>query len=472
MSRDGFRTEEDSVVGRVQVPDDALYGAQTQTALENFQISDVGFDRTFLCALGVIKTACVEANATLEKIDEERGAAIAQAAREVADGEHDEEFPLSVFQLGSGTNTNMNANEVIANRAAELLDADRGSRVVHPNDHVNMGQSSNDVIPTTIHVAASMSIENELISALEGLEAAFEERAAEFDDVIKIGRTHLQDATPIRLGQELSGHASQITHGIDRIEGTRRSLSELAIGGTAIGTGLNTHPNFPGLVVDRISDATGVTFREAENHFEAQAGRDAVVEASGALTTVAVSLMKIANDLRWLSCGPRTGFGEIELPTVQPAGSSIMPGKMNPVVPEIVCQVAAEVMGNNETITIGGQSGNFQINVMKPIMTKNLLESIELLAEAATLLTEKCVTGIEPNEEVCNRHAEQSLSLVTALAPHVGYDTATEVAKQALSEGRTIKQVALERDLLEAEELDRVLDPSRMTERGVPGETE
>ena len=469
MSEDEFRTEDDPVVGRVRVPRDALYGPQTQTALENFAISEIEFPREFIEALGEVKRAAADANVALGRLDEERGEAIRTAAEEVARGEHDEAFPLTIFQLGSGTNTNMNANEVIANRAAELLDAERGSRVVHPHDHVNMGQSSNDVIPTTIHVAARMAVEKRLLPTLEALADVLEERAEAFDAVVKTGRTHLQDATPIRLGQEFSGYASQMTHGIERIEGIRASLSELAIGGTAVGTGLNTHPDFPEAVVERLTEATGVPFREADDHFEAQAGRDALVEASGALKTVAVSLMKIANDLRWLSCGPRTGFDEIDLPTVQPAGSSIMPGKMNPVVPEIVCQVAAQVIGNDATITVGGQSGNFEINVMKPVMARNLLESIRLLTEGCALLAEKCVSGIEANETVCERNAELSLSLVTALAPHVGYDEASEIAAEALTEERTIEQVALDRGVLDEAALERILDPAGMTERGVPG---
>ncbi|MFB6121936.1 MAG: class II fumarate hydratase [Haloferacaceae archaeon] len=469
MSRDGFRVESDSVVGDVRIPDDALYGPQTQTALDNFDVSDVRFGREFVRALGRVKRACADANVALGRLDEERGEAIRTAAGEVARGDHDDAFPLSVYQLGSGTNTNMNANEVIANRAAELLDAERGSRVVHPNDHVNMGQSSNDVIPTTIHVAALTAVEERLLPTLDALAETLDEKATEFDDVVKLGRTHLQDATPIRLGQEFSGYASQIAHGIDRVEAVRESLSELAIGGTAVGTGLNTLPEFPGEVVERLNEATGLQFREAPNHFEAQAARDAVVEASGALKTVAVSLMKIANDLRWLSCGPRAGFDEIDVPTVQPAGSSIMPGKMNPVVLEITCQAAAQVVGNDATITVGGQSGNFEINVMKPVMATNLLQSVRLLTETCTLLAEKCVSGIEANEDVCERYAESSLSLVTALAPHIGYDAASDVAEQALREERTIEQVALDRGVLTEAELDRVLDPRRMTDRGVPG---
>ena len=469
MSRDGFRVEEDSVVGEVRVPENALFGPQTQTALDNFAISDVRFGREFVRALGLVKRASADANVSLGRLDEAKGEAIRTAADEVARGEHDDEFPLTVFQLGSGTNTNMNANEVIANRAAELLDAERGSRVVHPNDHVNMGQSSNDVIPTTIHVAALTAVERDLLPTLDALAETLEERAAAFDDVVKVGRTHLQDATPIRLGQEFSGYASQVEHGVSRVENVRESLSELAIGGTAVGTGLNTHPDFPRAVVDRLSEATGVTFREADNHFEAQAAHDAIVEASGALKTVAVSLMKIANDLRWLSCGPRAGLNEIDLPTVQPAGSSIMPGKMNPVIPEIVCQVAAQVIGNDATITVGGQSGNFEITVMKPVMATSLLQSLRLLTEGGTLLAEECVAGIEADEAVCEGYAEASLSLVTALATHVGYDAASDIAAQALAEERTIKQVAADRGVLPADELDRVLDPERMTERGVPG---
>ena len=349
-----YRVEEDSM-GEVRVPKDALYGAQTQRAVDNFPVSDIRFGRRFIHALGVVKLSAAEANNELGLLDDDKKEAIVQTSREVAEGEHDDEFPVDIFQTGSGTSTNMNANEVIANRASEIVGAEKGSKEIHPNDHVNMGQSSNDVIPTSIHVAALTAVEEDLLPALRNLHAELDKRADEFDDIVKTGRTHLQDATPVRLGQEFSGYAAQIEKGVERIEKSRDSLRELAIGGTAVGTGLNTHPEFPERVVENVSDETGVEFVEAENHFEAQAARDAVVEASGALKTVAASLMKIANDLRWLSSGPRTGFGEIDLPAVQP-GSSIMPGKINPVIPESVCQVVAQVTGNDAAINVGGQA--------------------------------------------------------------------------------------------------------------------
>jgi fumarate hydratase class II len=462
-----YRVEQDSM-GEVRVPKDALYGAQTQRAVDNFPVSDLRFGRRFIRAIGTVKYAAAEANEELGLLDSEKADAIRQAAREVAEGEHDEEFPVDIFQTGSGTSTNMNANEVIANRASEIVGAEKGSKAVHPNDHVNMGQSSNDVIPTSIHVAALTAVEDDLLPALRNLAGSLDDKAEEFDDVVKTGRTHLQDATPVRLGQEFSGYAAQVEKGVERIERTRPSLRELAIGGTAVGTGLNTHPEFPELVVENVSEETGVEFVEASNHFEAQAARDAVVEASGALKTVAASLMKIANDLRWLSSGPRTGFGEIDLPAVQP-GSSIMPGKINPVIPESVCQVAAQVTGNDAAINVGGQAGNFELNVMKPVMAHNLLQSVDLVANVSDLLADRCVDGIEANEETCSDHAERSLSIVTALAPHIGYDDAAEIAKQAMKEGRTIREVALEHGLTE-DELDDYLDVGQMTERGILGE--
>jgi fumarate hydratase class II len=462
-----YRVEEDSM-GEVRVPQDALYGAQTQRAVENFPVSDLRFGRRFIRALGVVKLSAAKANNELGLLDDEKKDAIVQAAREVAEGQHDDEFPVDIFQTGSGTSTNMNANEVISNRASEIVGAEKGSKEIHPNDHVNMGQSSNDVIPTSIHVAALTAVEEDLLPALRNLAGELDGKAEEFDDVVKTGRTHLQDATPVRLGQEFSGYAAQIEKGVERVENSRDSLRELAIGGTAVGTGLNTHPEFPEKVVENVSDETGVEFTEAENHFEAQAARDAVVEASGAVKTVAASLMKIANDLRWLSSGPRTGFGEIDLPAVQP-GSSIMPGKINPVIPESVCQVVAQVTGNDAAINVGGQAGNFELNVMKPVMAHNLLQSIELVANVSDLLADRCVAGIEADEKTCAENAERSLSIVTALAPHIGYDDAAEIAKQAMKEGRTIRDVALEHGLSE-DELDDYLDVRQMTERGILGE--
>ncbi|MGH7540759.1 MAG: class II fumarate hydratase [Gemmatimonadota bacterium] len=461
------RVERDSM-GEMRIPADRLYGAQTERARRNFPISRLRFGRRFLEALGAIKLVAARVNRELGLLDGERADAIERAAMEVMDGTLDEHFVLDIFQTGSGTSTNMNANEVIANRAIQLLGGEVGSRdPVHPNDHVNLGQSSNDVIPTATHVSALVAIERELLPALRGLEAALREKREEFDGIPKAGRTHLQDATPVRLGQELGGYASQVAHGIARIEGVRASLGELAIGGTAVGTGINTHPEFGRRVAAGLSELLDVPFREAENHFEAQSARDAVVEASGALRTVAVSLMKIANDIRWLASGPRTGLAEIELPAVQP-GSSIMPGKINPVMAESVCQVCAQVIGNDGAIVIGGQSGNFELNVMIPVMAHNLLESIEILASVSREFTARCVQGITANAERCRRYAESTAALATALAPAIGYDRAAEVAKQSLHEERPMREIVLEQGLLDEEQLDRILDFRAMTEPGIP----
>ena len=465
---DDIRTEEDSM-GEVEIPADRLYGAQTERARRNFPISDLRFDRRFLRALGQIKAAAAAVNRDLGLLDEERAGAIRRAAGEVADGELDDHFVLDVFQTGSGTSTNMNANEVIANRAIQLLGGEVGSREpVHPNDHVNLGQSSNDVIPTACHVSALVAIEEELIPALRHLRDALREKAEAFDDVPKAGRTHLQDATPVRLGQEFGGWASQLEHGLRRLARLREPLGELAIGGTAVGTGINTHPEFGRRMAVRLSETTGVAFREAEDHFEAQSARDAMVEASGVLKTVAVSLTKIANDVRWLSSGPRTGLAEIRLPAVQP-GSSIMPGKVNPVMAESVCQVAAQVVGNDAAVTMGGQAGNFELNVMIPVMAHNLLESIVILANVSRAFTDRCVVGIEADEEQCRRYAESTAALATALAPEIGYDRAAELAKRSLAEDRTLRELVREEGLLSDEELDRILDFRAMTEPGIPG---
>jgi len=462
------RTERDSM-GEVEIPAGMLYGAQTQRARENFPISGLRFSRRFLRALGRIKRAAAEVNRELGLLNGERAEAIARAGREVADGELDDHFVLDVFQTGSGTSTNMNANEVIANRAIQILGGEVGSREpVHPNDHVNLGQSSNDVIPTACHLSARSAIEDELVPALGALAGALEEKAEEFDDVPKAGRTHLQDATPIRLGQEFGGYASQVRHGIRRLVGLRESLSELAIGGTAVGTGINTHPEFGRRMAERLSELTGHRFREAENHFEAQGGRDALVEVSGALKTVAVSLTKIANDVRWLSSGPRTGIGEIRLPAVQP-GSSIMPGKVNPVMAESVRQVAAQVIGNDAAVTTGGGAGDFELNVMIPVMIHNVLESAEILAAVSREFADRCVAGIEANVERCRRNAESTAALATALAPEIGYDRAAEVAKRSLEEDRTLREVVLEMGLLDETRLDEILDFRAMTEPGIPG---
>ncbi|ADU51764.1 fumarase [Thermaerobacter marianensis DSM 12885] len=464
MAEQAYRIERDSM-GEMRVPADALYGAQTQRAVENFPISGIRFPRPFIRALGLIKRAAAETNAELGLLDQRVAGAIVQAANEVIEGKLDEHFVLDIFQTGSGTSTNMNANEVIANRAIQILGGQIGSRSVHPNDHVNMGQSSNDVIPSAIHIAALEQMERRLIPALEALRDALAEKARAFDDVIKIGRTHLQDATPIRLGQEFSGYASMVDHGIRRLRAVREHLAELALGGTAVGTGINTHPEFPRRTIARIAEATGLPFREAENHFEAQGSRDAVVEASGQLRTVATSLMKIANDIRWLGSGPRCGIGEILIPPTQP-GSSIMPGKVNPVMSEMLMMVCAQVIGNDTAIAVSNTHGNFELNVMMPVMAHNLLQSIELLANGAATFTERCVRGIEANRERCEALIEGSLAMVTSLVPRLGYDTSADIAKEAYATGRTVRQLILERGLLSEEETARLLDPRRMTEPG------
>ena len=460
-----YRIEKDSM-GEMQVPVSSYYGAQTQRAVLNFPISGLRFPRPFIRALGLIKKAAAETNLELGLLDEELAPAILEAAGEVAEGKLDEQFVVDIFQTGSGTSTNMNTNEVIANRAIEIRGGKIGSRDVHPNDHVNMGQSSNDVIPTAIHVSALEEVDKSLIPALKKLHDSLEKKVQEFDDVVKIGRTHLQDAVPVRLGQEFSAYASMVEHGIKRMESARASLCELAIGGTAVGTGLNCHPEFPARVVEKVSNWTGVPFREAANKFEALASKDAAVEASGMLKTVAVSLMKIANDLRWLGSGPRCGIGEIFLPAVQP-GSSIMPGKVNPVIPEAVTMIAAQVIGNDVTITIGGQSGNFELNVMKPVIAYNLLQSIHLLSTGSEVLAEKCVDGLKANREPSREMVERSLAMGTSLVPKIGYDKATEIAKVAYQTGRTIREVALEQKVLSEEELEQALDPWSMTEGGL-----
>jgi fumarate hydratase, class II len=457
-----YRIEKDSL-GEMQVPVDALYGAQTQRAVENFPISDLRFPRGFIAAMGMIKRAAAETNVELRLLDEAVGRAIAEAAAEVVDGAHDGHFVVDIFQTGSGTSTNMNANEVIATLASRRL----GSRV-HPNDHVNSGQSSNDVIPTAMQVAACVAIERELIPALEGLKRSLEGKAREFDDIVKAGRTHLMDATPVRLGQEFAGFASQIGHGIRRVREARADMAELPLGGTAVGTGINTHPEFAARTISRIAAATGLTFQEAGNHFERQATRDTIVFAHGALNALAVSLTKIANDIRLLGSGPRAGLAEITLPSIQP-GSSIMPGKVNPVIPEAVTMVAAQVMGNHTTITVGGAGSHFELNVMMPIMAHALLQSIGLLARASAVLAEKCVDGITANRDRLNELLEGNLSLATALAPIIGYDAAAGLAKEAFRTNRTVRDVAREKGILPEEELEKVLDPRTMTEPGVPG---
>jgi fumarate hydratase class II len=466
MQNEGFRIETDSM-GEMKVPASAYYGAQTARAIENFPISGIRFPRQFIRAMGMIKLSAAQVNMELGVLKKKIGQAITKAAKEVIEGKLDEQFVLDIFQTGSGTSTNMNTNEVIGNRANEILGGKIGDKKpVHPNDHVNMGQSSNDVIPSAIHVSALEATEKTLLPALKKLHKALDKKAKEFDKIVKIGRTHLQDATPIRLGQEFSGYASQVEHGIRRIENTKNHLSELPIGGTAVGTGINTHPEFGKLVAKNLTKMTGVNFKEAENHFEAQGAKDAVVQASGALKTVAVSLMKIANDIRWLGSGPRCGIGEIIIPPVQP-GSSIMPGKVNPVIAESVTQVAAQVIGNDTAITIGGQSGSFDLNVMMPVMAHNLLQSIMLLSNVAHVFTDKCIVGIKADKKRCEDMIEQSLAMCTVLAPIIGYDAAAKLAKEAYETGKTVRQVALEKKILPEDELNRVLDPWSMTEPGV-----
>ena len=460
------RIERDSM-GEMEVPANAYYGASTQRAVLNFPISDLRFPRQFIRALGQIKQAAAQVNASLGLLDPQIAEAIVQAAQEVIDGNLDGHFVLDIFQTGSGTSTNMNANEVIANRASELLGGSRGSRKVHPNDHVNFGQSSNDVIPTAIHLSALVSIEYDLVPALQGLQQALEQKADEFMPVIKTGRTHLQDATPIRLGQEFLGYAGQVERGIARMRHAQSELAEVALGGTAVGTGVNTHPEFAVQVCRRLSEMNGVTVHETSNHFQAQSTLDNIVEASGALNTLAVNLMKIANDIRWLGSGPRAGIGEIDLPAVQP-GSSIMPGKVNPVIAESVCMVCAQVMGNHTTITIAGQSGNFEINVMMPVSTYNLLQSISLLASAARNFTEQCIKGIKATTRGPEM-VERGLAISTSLAPFIGYDAAASISKEAYKTGKTIREVARERTSLSEEELDRILDPANMTKPGLEG---
>ncbi|HEX9274178.1 MAG TPA: class II fumarate hydratase [Candidatus Binatia bacterium] len=466
MTGQEYRVERDSM-GEVKVPKSAYYGAQTQRAVENFPISGIGFPPRFVRALAIIKHASASVNQELGLLDSKIADVMRAAASEVMDGKLDKEFVVDIFQTGSGTSTNMNANEVIANRALELLGKERGSKEVHPNDHVNMSQSSNDVIPTAIHISALEAIQRELLPALKELHHALNEKAKAFDRIVKIGRTHLADATPIRLGQEFGGYARQIELSIERIKAASSGLEELALGGTAVGTGINTHPEFPSRTIKKISQMTELSFREAKNHFEAQAAKDAVVQASGSLKTLAVSLTKIANDLSWLSSGPRCGIGEIGLPDTQP-GSSIMPGKVNPVMCESVLQVAAHVFGCDATITICGQAGNFELNVMMPVMTLRLLEAIEFTANVVKAFTEKCIVGIEANEERCKAMVEQSLAMVTALAPVIGYDNAAKIAKEAFTTGKTVREVALARKILAPEKLSKILDPWRMTEPGIP----
>jgi fumarate hydratase class II len=459
------RIERDSM-GEMVVPANAYYGAQTARAVENFPISGLRFPRSFIGALGLVKAACARVNADLGLLDRRLADAIVRAADEVAGGRFDGEFVVDVFQTGSGTSTNMNANEVIANRALEHLGARRGDRsLVHPNDHVNMGQSTNDVFPTAIHVAAYGEIEHALLPALGELADAFADRAGAFNDVVKAGRTHLQDAVPMTLGQEFGGYASVVRHGIDRLRATLPHLAELAIGGTAVGTGLNAPPGFGERVAAELARTTGFPLVRAPDPFEAMQDRDAAVEASGAIRTVAVGLMKIANDLRLLTSGSRTGLNEIELPATQP-GSSIMPGKVNPVIPEAVNQVAALVIGHDATIAVAGMNGNLELNVMMPVIAHALLESIGVTAAGARVFATKCVRGIRANVDRCRQFAEMTGQLVTAIAPVVGYDRAAELFKKALARDVPIRQVLLEENVLPPADIDRILDLDQLARGG------
>ena len=456
------RVERDSM-GEVEVPRNALFGAQTRRALDNFPISDLRFQRRFIQALGAIKLEAAVVNHELGLLHEELKEAIVEAAEEVVEGRLDNQFVLDVFQTGSGTSTNMNANEVISNRVIQIARGELGSKdPVHPNDHVNQGQSSNDVIPTAIHLSALVSIKEDLLPGLQKLQRALEEKAHEFDDVVKTGRTHLQDATPIRLGQEFKGYAGQIERGSQRVNKAVEDLAEVALGGTAVGTGVNTHPEFARKVCERLSARFGVEVRETQNHFQAQSAMDAAVFTSGALKTVAVSMLKIANDIRWLGAGPRANLAEIALPEVQP-GSSIMPGKVNPVIAESAAMVAAQVVGNDATIALAGQSGNFELNVMLPVIAYNLIQSIEILGSASANLADQTVVGLEATGRG-PALVEQGLMLATALAPVVGYDKAAEISKEAYKAGKTIREVARDKTNLTEEELDRLLDARKMTE--------
>ena len=460
-----YRIEKDSM-GDVQVPVEAYYGASTQRAVENFPISERRFSRRFIWALGLVKGSAAVVAGRQGFVDEDKSKAITAAAQEVIDGKLDGQFVLDVFQTGSGTSTNTNANEVIANRATELMGGSIGDRLVHPNDHVNFGQSSNDVIPTAMYVAAAAAVHEDLLPALQELQESLASKAQEFADVVKSGRTHLMDATPITLGQEFSGYAAQVQYGIDRLRRVVPEVEELALGGTAVGTGLNAPDGFAKATIAEIAARTNIAFVEARNHFESQAAKDAAVAVSGTLKTVAVSLFKIANDLRWLSSGPRTAITEIRLPSLQP-GSSIMPGKVNPVMPEMMMQVAAQVIGNDAAITWGGANGNFELNVMMPLMSHNLSESIAILASAASTMRERCILGIEANAERARELVEKNIIVITSLNPHIGYDKGAEIAKEAFASGRNVRDVALEKGVMTAEELDAALDIKKMTDGGI-----
>ena len=462
MAERAYRVERDSM-GELEVPADAMWGAQTQRAVNNFPISGMPLPRPFIAALGWIKWAAAGANHDLDLLPQEIAEAIQAAAAEVADGAHDEQFPIDVFQTGSGTSTNMNANEVIAHLASR-----QSGLGVHPNDHVNMGQSSNDVIPTAIHVSAAFEVNNRLLPALDHLATVIEDKAASLAEVVKTGRTHLMDAMPVTLGQELGGWASQLRQGQERIGGSFGRLCRLAQGGTAVGTGINAHPEFATRFCGILSERTGLGFSPAVDYFAAMGSQDTAVELSGQLKSVAVSLMKISNDLRWMNSGPLAGLGEISLPSLQP-GSSIMPGKINPVVAEATAMVAAQVIGNDATITLAGQSGNFELNVMLPVIAYNLLQSMQLLSNASRVLADRSIAGFEVNHERLADALQRNPILVTALNPVIGYETGAAIAKRAYAEGRPIREVAEEMTDLDAEELARLLDPLGLTKGGIQG---
>ena len=451
-----FRIEKDSM-GEIKVPKGALYAAQTQRAVDNFPISGIPIPRALIRALGLIKKIAAEVNNDLGLLNKKKTKAITKAAGDVSNGKYDDHFPIDIFQTGSGTSSNMNTNEVVANLASKIAGAK-----IHPNDHVNMGQSSNDVIPTAIHIAAYMETMEILIPALDHLQNTIEKKAAQYDKLVKTGRTHLMDAMPVRLNQEMSGWASQIKHGKERLKSSLPRVAELAQGGTAVGTGINAHPEFARRFAKKLSESTGFPFKKSKNFFESLATQDAIVELSGQLKTIAASLMKISNDLRWMNSGPIAGLGEIALPALQP-GSSIMPGKINPVIPEAVLMVSAQVIGNDVSVTIGGQSGVFELNVMLPMIAHNLLQSIELLANASHVLADKAIKGFTVNEENIVNLVDKNPILVTALNPIIGYDLGAKIAKIAYAEGRTLKDVAMEHTELTEEELDKILNPLKLT---------
>jgi len=446
----------------MQVPDEALYGASTQRAVLNFPVSGYRMPDGFIKGLGLVKAACASANEGLGRLDAEQADLIRKAADEVIDGDLMDQFPVDVFQTGSGTSSNMNINEVISNLACRYAGKPIGAKEpVHPNDHVNMGQSSNDIVPTVLHVSVALALKETLIPALTHLAEALEKKSGEFAEIVKIGRTHLMDATPLTLGQEFSGYAAQARKAVARAEKAVGVLGELPIGGTAVGTGINCHPEFPGRVAELLSEKTGISFREADNHFEAQGGRDDAVEVAGLLTTIAASLTKIGNDIRLLGSGPRSGLGEISLPSTQP-GSSIMPGKVNPVMSEMLVQSAMYAMGLGNTVAMCGRDGHFELNVTIPLIAYSLHESIKVLGNASKTFADRCVDGIEANKETCDHLVKRSLMLVTALNPHIGYDNAARVAKKAFAENKTLREVVLEEGLLDEKTLDTALDPMSM----------